>query len=157
MTLAYFARDFANEFAEVARLAGVSLAKGDVCIEAQSAPHEPPKLLPEGKMAVYVFIHRSGVLKVGKVGPKSWRRYTYQHYKPGSAQSTLAASTIADAVHLELGEADMANIGSWIMKSTARVNILLPADLGIPILTLLESFLHCRLRPRYEGFKSQRG
>jgi len=37
-----------------------------------------------------------------------------------------------------------------------RVNVLLPASLGVPIMTLLESFLQCRLRPRYEGFRSQR-
>lgn len=108
-------------------------------------------------MAVYIFTHGQDVLKVGKVGPKSQARYTSQHYNPGSAQSTLAASMIADAERIGLGDADQAEIGNWIRTNVDRVNILLPASLGVPVLTLLESFLQCRLRPRYEGFRSQRG
>ncbi len=145
------------DFASVARLAGVMLAADDIRIEALPAPHAPPTRLPAGTMAVYVFTHGADVLKVGKVGPKSQARYTSQHYNSGSAQSTLAASMIADAERLSLGDADMAEIGSWIRTNVDRVNILLPARLGIPVLSLLESFLQCRLRPRYEGFRSQRG
>ena len=145
------------DFVTVARLAGVTLATEDIRIEALPAPHASPTRLPAETMAVYVFTHGSDVLKVGKVGPKSQARYTSQHYIPGSAKSTLAASMIADAERLGLGEADMAEIGSWIRGEVDRVNILLPARLGVPVLTLLESFLQCRLRPRYEGFMSQRG
>jgi len=145
------------DFATVARLAGVSLAADDIRIEALPAPHAPPPRLPAGQMAVYVFTHGQEVLKVGKVGPKSHARYTSQHYNPGSAQSTLAASVIADAERIGLGDADRAEIGNWIRTNVDRVNILLPASLGVPVLTLLESFLQCRLRPRYEGFRSQRG
>lgn len=144
-----------TDFATVARLAGVMLAAGEIRIEALPAPHAPPTRLPAGAMAVYVFTHGSDVLKVGKVGPKSQARYTSQHYNPGSAQSTLAASMIADAERLGLGEDDMAEIGGWIRTNVDRVNILVPAHLGVPVLTPLESFLQCRLRPRYEGFKSQ--
>lgn len=145
------------DFASVAHLAGVKLADDDIRIEALPAPHASPTRLPTGQMAVYVFTHGADVLKVGKVGAKSQARYTSQHYNPGSAQSTLAASVIADAERLGLGEADMAGIGNWIRANVDRVNILLPIHLGVPVLTLLESFLQCRLRPRYEGFKSQRG
>ena len=145
------------DFATAARLAGVMLAAGDIRIEALPAPHAPPTRLPAGTMAVYVFTHGSDVLKVGKVGPKSHARYTSRHYNPGSGQSTLAASIIADADHIGLGEADRAEIGNWIRTNVDRFNILLPAHLGVPVLTLLESFLPCRLRPRYEGFKRQRG
>lgn len=145
------------DFATVARLAGVSLATDDIRIEALPAPHEPPKRLPAGKMAVYVFTYGDDVLKVGKAGPKSQARYTSQHYNPGSARSTLAASIIADAERIGLSEADRAKIWNWIQTHVDRVNILLPAELGVPVLTLLESFLQCCLRPRYEGFRSQRG
>lgn len=145
------------DFATVARLAGITLDSGDMRIEALPAPHAPPTRLPAGTMAVYVFTHGADVLKVGKVGPKSQARYTSQHYNAGSAKSTLAASMIADAERLGLGEADIAGIGDWIRTNVDRINILLPARLGIPVLSLLESFLQCRLRPRYEGFKSQRG
>lgn len=145
------------DFATVARLAGVALAADDIRIEALPAPHAPPTRLPAGFMAVYVFSHSGDVLKVGKVGPKSQARYISQHYNPGSAPSTLAASVIADADRLGLGDADRAGIGNWIRTNVDRVNILLPAHLGVPVLTLLESFLQCRLRPCYEGFRSQRG
>lgn len=145
------------DFVAVAGLAGVALAADDIRIDALPAPHAPPTRLPAGQMAVYVFTHGDDVLKVGKVGPKSQARYTSQHYNPGSAPSTLAASVIADADRIGLGEADLAEIGNWIRTNVDRVNILLPAHLGVPILTLLESFLQCRLRPRYEGFRSQRG
>ena len=145
------------DFATVAQLAGVTLVAGDICLESLPAPHAPPTRLPAGTMAVYVFTHGLDVLKVGKVGPKSQARYTSQHYNPGSAQSTLAASMIADAERMGLGEADIGEIGNWIRAKVDRVNILLPVRLGVPVLTLLESFLQCRLRPRYEGFKSQRG
>jgi hypothetical protein len=83
-------------------------------------------------MAVYVFTLGGDVLKVGKVGPKSQARYTSQHYNPGSAQSTLAASMIADAERIGLGKADRAKIGNWIRTNVDRVNILLPAHLGGP-------------------------
>lgn len=144
------------DFASVAHLAGVKLPHNDIRIEVLPAPHASPTRLPTGQMAVYVFTYGADVLKVGKVGPKSQARYTSQHYNPGSAQSTLAASVIADAARLGLGEADIAGIGNWIRANVDRVNILLPSQLGVPVLTLLESFLQCRLRPRYEGFKSQR-
>ena len=146
-----------TDFTAVARLAGVTLAADDIRVEALPAPHASPTRLPAGQMAVYVFTHGDDVLKVGKVGPKSQARYTSQHYNPGSAKSTLAASMIADAERMGLGEVDMAEIGNWIRANVDRVNILLPAHLGIPVLALLESFLQCRLRPRYEGFKSQSG
>lgn len=97
------------DFATVARLAGVSLAADDIRIEALPAPHAPPTRLPAGQMAVYVFTYGRDVLKVGKVGPKSQARYTSQHYNPGSAQSTLAASMIADT---ELGRDDNQALGT---------------------------------------------
>lgn len=149
--------DVLADFSTVARLAGVSLEPGDVRVEELPAPHAPPTRLPSGHMAVYVFSLGAEVLKVGKVGPKSQARYISQHYNPGSAQSTLAASMIADAERLGLGDADRAAIGDWIRSNVDRVNILIPVSHGIPVLTLLETFLQCRLRPRYEGFKSQRG
>ncbi|PQO22002.1 hypothetical protein C2I36_15350 [Rhodobacteraceae bacterium WD3A24] len=145
------------DFATVARLAGVTLVAGDIRVEELPAPHTPPTRLPAGQMAVYVFSLGGDVLKVGKVGPKSQARYTSQHYNPGSAQSTLAASMIGDAERLGLGDAERAEIGNWIRTNVDRVNILIPVDHGVPVLTLLESFLQCRLRPRYEGVQSQRG
>jgi len=145
------------DFATVARLAGATLAAGDIRVEELPAPHKSPARLPVGHMAVYVFALGDDVLKVGKVGPKSAARYTSQHYNPNSAPSTLAASMIGDAARLGLDDAARADIGNWIRTNVDRVNILIPAGHGVPVLTLLESFLQCRLRPRYEGFRGQRG
>lgn len=147
--------EIAADFAVVARLAGIELPPAAVEIERLPAPHLPPTKLPHGKMAVYVFTKGPDVLKVGKVGAKSQARYTSQHYNPGSAMSTLAASIIADSAQHTLSEADAARIGLWIRESVDRVNFLIDESLGIRVLTLLEAFLQCRLNPRYEGFKSQ--
>lgn len=107
-------------------------------------------------MAVYVFSKGAEVLKVGRVGANSQPRYTYQHYKPGSAMSTLAASILADAERVGTGAVTTENIGDWIKQNIDRVNLLMDEHVGVPALALLEAFLHCRLKPRYEGFKSQR-
>jgi hypothetical protein len=145
-----------GDFRTVARLAGVELANGAIAIETLSAPHVPPTRLPIGKMAVYVFSRRADVLKVGKVGAKSQARYTSQHYNPSSAMSTLAASILADRERLGLEHVDKADVGRWMRENIDRINLLMDERVGVRVLTLLETFLQCRLKPRYEGFKNQR-
>ena len=93
---------------------------------------------------------------VGKVGPNSKARYTSQHYNPKSSNSNLAKSILKEKENLGLAHLDEANVGAWIKKETDRTNLLLDATIGIPILSFLESFLQCRLRPQFEGFPSQK-
>ena len=145
-----------SDFRIVAKLAGTQLADGDVQIEEMPAPHVAPLRLPSGMMAVYVFSKKADVLKVGKVGPKSGARYTYRHYNPGSAISTLAGSLLADRGQRDLINLNEANISGWIKANIDRVNFILRESLGIQVHSLLEAFLQCRLKPRYEGFSSQR-
>jgi hypothetical protein len=114
-----------EDFRIVARLAGIDLLNGAIAIENLPAPHIPPTRLPFGKMAVYVFSKGTNVLKVGKVGAKSQARYTSQHYNPGSAMSTLAASILADRTRLGLADVDEATVGQWIRQSVDRVNLLM--------------------------------
>ena len=114
-----------SDFRTVARLAGVELSSDAITIENLSAPHRPPTRLPPGKMAVYVFLRGADVFKVGKVGARSQARYTTQHYNPGSAMSTLAASILADRERLKLTNVDEANIGRWIRENVDRVNFLM--------------------------------
>ncbi len=143
-----------EDFRSVARLAGVNLGTDDIGIEILPAPHRPPTRLPPGKMAVYVFCKGDRVLKIGKAGSKSQPRYTSQHYNPRSVSSTLAHSLLDDRE--TFGAAiDEGNVKQWIKTHTGRINFLLDAGYGIAVLTLLEAFLQCRLKPRYEGFKSQ--
>ena len=138
-------------FLKVADLAGDAISRADLVIEYLAAPHRPPTRLPAGKMGAYGFWGDGGWLKVGKVGPNSSARYTSQHYSPGSAGSTLAGSLAADPRMLGLSGFDQRAPGAWIKSSAHRVNILMPASRRPELLSLLEAFLHLRLRPRYEG------
>lgn len=145
-----------QDFLAAAALAGVRLGPSEISVEREAAPHSPPKRLPPGKMAVYVFSYAGWVLKVGKAGPNSAARFTSQHYNPSSAPSTLAASILKDGQSLGITGLSTESVSSWIKANTDRTNFLLNVECGIPVLTLLEAFLQCRLRPRFEGFASQR-
>jgi len=145
-----------TDFREVARLAGISLRASAVTIQRLSSPHKQPAALPAGKCAVYIFLWKGQCLKVGKAGPKSHARYTSQHYNYASSQSNLSKSLFASRESLALHELSEAESGSWIKANTERVNLLIDAACGMPVLTLLEAFVQCRLSPRFEGFESQR-
>jgi hypothetical protein len=137
------------DFQQVARLGGVELGADDLVVEHLPAPHRAPTRLPSGKMAVYAFWGDGGWLKVGKVGPNSNARYTSQHYLAGSAPSTLAASLLASPP--SDNAFDPTQVGAWMRERTCRLNILMPASRPKELLSLLEAFLHLRLRPRFEG------
>ena len=145
-----------DDFRKVARLAGMVLPASGLSIERLPAPHKPPSVLPQGKMAVYVFFWKCHCLKVGKAGPKSQARFTSQHYSAASSNSNLAKSLVAHHGELGLSGISESNVGEWIKANVDRVNFLLSVKFGIPVLTLLESFLQCRLKPQLEGFESQR-
>ena len=144
-----------EKFLNVASLAGDSLNASDITIEELKAPHQPTGL-PVGSMAVYVFSLNGKTLKVGKAGSNSDARFRSQHYNPKSAASTLAASILKDPAQVGNPTIDIDSVGRWIRENTDRTNYILKADIGIEILTLLESFLQCLLKPVYEGFSSQR-
>ena len=142
--------DAIRDFLTVAALAHDPLPRTDIEVEYLAAPHVHPRL-PPARMGVYGFWHGGVWLKIGKAGPNSRARYEYQHYKVGSAQSTLAASLVGDPRMATIDGFDPASVGDWIKASTSRVNILLPATRQPELLSLFEAFLHLRLRPRYEG------
>ena len=144
------------DFLVVARLAAIEMQPDAIHIEPLRMPHRPPSSLPKGKMAVYVFSDKDRVLKVGKIGQNSQARYTSQHYNPYSSNSNLAKSLMKDEDAVQKYNVNDGNISDWIKKNTDRVNFLLDATVGMRVLTLLEAFIQCRLRPVYEGFSSQR-
>ena len=146
----------AHDFRNVATLAGLPLSEDDLTVETLSAPHSAPTRLPAGKMAVYVFRYQGRALKIGKAGPNSNARYTGQHYSPGAAQSTLASSLLKRGTEIDIHEITEPTVGHWIKVNTDRYNFLLDSRYPIRLLTLLESFLQCRLDPVFEGFQSQR-
>lgn len=65
-------------------------------------------------------------------------------------------SVIKNQQKLGQNNIDETNIESWLCKNTSRVNFLIPANKGPFTLSLLESFVQCRLQPEFEGFASQR-
>jgi hypothetical protein len=138
-------------FRTVAEGAGSPVPEKDLMVDFCDAPHEAPKCLPAGKVAIYGFWGNGVWLKIGKAGPKSNARYTSQHYNTGSAQSTLARSLAECPTMRSVAGFDAARPGDWIKGSTYRVNILLPERYNGPVLALLEAYLHVRLKPRYEG------
>lgn len=140
----------------VAELAEARIARSDIEVETLKAPHRPPGRLPSGKMAVYVFSYGDIVLKVGKAGPNSGARYTSQHYNAASAPSTLAARLLKEGNQIGVSGLTAESAGDWIKRYTNRTNFIVRAECGIPSLTLLETFLQCKLKPRFEGFASQR-
>jgi hypothetical protein len=145
-----------EDFKKVAKLAGVEVSDNSITVEILGSPHSPPTSLPSGKMAVYVFMWNNQCLKVGKVGQKSQARYTSHHYDPKRSNSNLAKSILDHKKRLGLADLTDSTIGDWIKSNTNRINFILDQNLGVPVLSLMESFLQCRLKPRFEGFDSQR-
>ena len=145
-----------SDFLMVVDLAGVNMSRNALSFEILSAPHKPPSSLPKGMMAIYIFQWKGECLKVEKVGPNSQARYTSQHYSPSSSNSNLAKSIVSAREKLGLSGVSESNVGAWIKSNVDRINILIDSKCGIPVLTLCESFFQCRLRPRFEGFESQK-
>lgn len=145
-----------EDLLRVVELAGINRESVKLTVESLPAPHKPPSKLAKGKMAVYVFSYQGQALKVGKAGPKSQARYASQHYNPGSAPSTLAASLLKESVLINVSGLTQGNVSEWIRANTDRLNVIIDESSGVRLLTLLESFLQCKLRPLFEGFASQR-
>ncbi len=139
-----------QSFETVASLARQPVRQEDWHVEFLDAPHCPPSSLPKGMMAIYGFWGDGGWLKIGLIGDKSGPRYTSQHYLPNGAKSTLAKSLASDARMVLLTGFDPSAPGYWIKNACHRVNILLPAPHGRPLMAMLEAFLHVLLKPRYE-------
>ena len=150
-----------EDFTQVAALAGISITTYDIRCEILPAPHKRPAKLPAGKKVVYVFCAGGKCLKVGKAGLKSHARFSSQHYLPKSCQSNLAKSLLADlsgesAFRLYF-TADTgaglthSNIGQWMEQHAARYHFFVDETQPAPLLSLLEIFLQCRLRPVFES------
>ena len=121
-----------------------------VRIEVLPKPHTPTDL-PAGRMAVYCFFLGEQALKIGIAGPNSNARYRYQHYKAGSAGSTLAASILRNPGKVGQNTISADHVGAWIQRTTDRVNILVPISFGRWMLPSLEQHLHKKWMPIFEG------
>ena len=138
-----------KDFAQVATLAHATVPLDQIRIEVLRKPHKA-KTLPLGKMAVYSFFLNERAHKVGKAGPNSGPRFTYQHYA-GSAISTLSGSILSNQGKVGAAGLDSKTAGEWIKANTDRIDLLVPVSFGTPVLSLLEAFLHVRWNPMFEG------
>ncbi len=148
-----------ENFIEICKLAMCEIFSYEIeveILEAGISSHIPTKL-PEGKMAVYVFMDKDFLkcFKIGKAGANSNARYQSQHYNPNSANSNLALSILDDYEYNNLNEVQR-NVGEWIKCNMTRINFLVNSEKGILILNMLEAFLQLRLNPKYEGHRNQR-
>lgn len=144
-----------RDFYKVAELSGVELPTNALNYEVLPAPHLPPSSIPLGAMAVYVFSWNGHCLKVGKVGAKSHARYTSQHYNSKSSNSNLSKSLLKTCENLNIDITEE-TVGAWIKNNVDRINYHLDEKCGIRTLSLFEAFLQCRLKPKFEGFDSQK-
>lgn len=139
-----------SNFIHVSHMAGYQIASNQFDLKILPAPHVPASL-PEGKMAVYGFYFMGEWLKIGKAGPNSGPRYKNQHYLPKGSNSNLAKSILQDSDFRSMYSLDNENIKSWMFHNLSRFNILID-DIHPPeLLKLLESFLHMKFGPKYEG------
>jgi hypothetical protein len=143
-----------TDFRKSLQFARVDSKSIQLDVQDRGCPHKRPTL-PKRKMAIYIFALGDRVLKVGKVGPKTKQRFSTHHHAPNSSPSNLAKSLLGDSTG-DWRNASADEIGPWMLQHLHRIDILLSVDVGMPILAYLEAFLHCRLRPVYEGFKSQK-
>lgn len=138
----------------VTKAAGNEISESLYMVNDLGVPHKPESLKP-GYYGVYIFIYQNRFLKIGKVGPNSNARFSSQHYSPKSAGSTLAASILEDNEMESLGLNEK-TVGDWIKKNCQRINVFLSAELPDFTNELIETALHYRFQPKYEGVESQR-
>jgi hypothetical protein len=137
-----------------------SLISGLIQHDLIRAPHAPPNL-PMGKCGIYVFSLASGstakagpnrTLKVGRIGANSGPRFKYQHYKSGSAKSTVAGALENNLLlwtYLGVPK-DTIDIGQWLKQNTDRDHFLLDRQ-SDELVPLLEVYLKGVLGPVLEG------
>jgi hypothetical protein len=150
-----------EEFAVAIReKCGIDLPLNAISHDGSPAPHRTHDL-PAGKGAVYVFTLPANAnapagpnraLKVGKAGPNSNARFRYQHYKSGTANSTLAGAIENNPIlHRYIGLRETPDeVGAWIKQSTDRDNFYVVGDRR-DVLGILEVFIKGRLGPVFEG------
>ena len=130
----------------------------DVVFDFKCAPHERPQSLRNNQRAIYIFFKGSQWLRIGQTDYSA--RFTSQHYGIKRAGSTLAMDVRNHSNECEFNGSDD-EIGNWILLNCGRANLRLPVHGVEPkaceyFAKLLESYLHYRLNPRFEGRRKRR-
>lgn len=143
-----------DELLNAIRSLNVKINDEQIHILDRGIPHKLTKL-NEDFMVVYTFAFQGLYLKIGKAGPQSFARVNSHHYNPGSSNSNLAKSILADP-HFGKFALTNENIKDWIKNNTTRIDILIEKRLGIFVLNFVEACLHLKYQPKYEGYETQR-
>ena len=120
----------------------------DVEFEFCEAPHTRPRPLAATQQAVYLFFLGAEWLRIGQTSHSA--RFTSQHYATGRAPSALAQDIWKNGQEFGFGGGEQ-DVGAWIMQNCGRANVRMPVGWPKEVGRLLESYLHYRLRPRFEG------
>ena len=128
------------------------LEKLDFCF--QYAPHKKPRSIGNNQRAIYIFFKDDNWLRIGQTGDPN--RFKNQHYGVAKGNSTLAKNIQDNAGEFGWSGTNNDEIRHWILGSCGRANLRLPAQGVEPEVSeyfakLLESYLHYRLKPRFEG------
>jgi hypothetical protein len=151
-----------EDFGVAATAAGVEGWPCEIRTEILRAPHHHPAL-PGGFGAVYIFALAydygestpagpGAVLKVGRVGPASGPRFTYQHYG-SAAPSTLAKSLVRYRIMwpwLGIDAMDKSSVKSWMLRRLDRGHLYVPAGHDL-VLASLEVYVRARVGSVFEG------
>lgn len=144
--------DTMKEIERLTEALGYSLLRSEYRVEDWGCPHKP-KMLPKNHAAVYMFFKDDRAWKIGKANKNSQARYLSQHYGFG-APSTLAKSIRDDDKIVFPGKEDQSVMKAWIENNLQRINILIHVEEGKDekaITELVETVMHYKYRPRYEG------
>ncbi len=151
-----------EDFAAAANAAGVERWPCEIRTKILRAPHRHPPL-PAGFGAVYVFAlgeeygratpaGGGAVLKVGRVGPASGARFSYQHYG-SAAPSTLAKSLVRYRIMwpwLGIDAIDESSVKLWMLTHLDRTHLYVPAGHDL-VLASLEVYVRARAVSVFEG------
>lgn len=132
---------------------GSDISLEDIKIIDRGKPHIPDNL-PKNSMGIYMFYYNQRFLKIGKAGPNSNTRFKVNHYSPYRSNSNLALSLLNDEVIENVLNEN--NVGEWIKSNVQRIDLLFDDKVDILVLNFIESYLHLKYNPLYEGFKKQR-
>ena len=122
--------------------------------EFSDAPHQQPAPLSRHGYAVYLFFRGRKWLRIGKTGHSP--RFTSQHYGVDRAGSNFAKDVWGNREEFNFN-GNQQEVGDWIKQNCGRANIRLPTQWPERFSLLLESYLHYRLVPRFEGKRRNTG
>ena len=154
-------KEMQDAIVEVSKYLGNEIDITKLEIKFEDKGHNNPKA-KKGCMYIYSFWHDDfeEPLKIGKAGTKTLARYRRNHYIPNSSKSNLARSLINTPETSKKYNLNEENIEKWMHDNLYRINIEMPFNIeqGFDSFTLelIESILHYKYRPVFEGRNSQR-